>query len=274
MSLSFIQPRPELERYIRSLWIFDGPAGLPLSEKSIVAPNGSPKLIVSCENPIISEADGAAQVHRDRDLYLVGIRDIPVLLHTEPRPTRFIGIEFYPNTAYPFLGVPMVELTNSLIPLAELLPEAGSAVSDTILSIANVEAKADFVQALLARRIQESAPGSPIVDFCVAAIKEQAGLFSVSQLEERTGYTRRYLEMLFSRHVGISPKSLARIVRFQSLYARWSEAQCYEELIDRLYDSYYDQAHFAKEFKRMTGFSPLQFTRVAASEFSRRMTLR
>jgi hypothetical protein len=40
------------------------------------------------------------------------------------------------------------------------------------------------------------------------------------------------------------------------------------------YDDYYDEAHFCKEFKRMTGFSPRQFTLAVTNEFGRRLTLK
>src|SRR5262249_25694116 len=40
---------------------------------------------------------------------------------------------------------------------------------------------------------------------------------------------------------------------------------------DELYQCYYDQAHFTKEFKRMTGYSPGKFTHEVSNEFGRRL---
>jgi AraC-like DNA-binding protein len=40
-----------------------------------------------------------------------------------------------------------------------------------------------------------------------------------------------------------------------------------------LYDYYYDQAHFIKEFKGMTGYSPRQYTLGVSNEFGRRISL-
>src|SRR5262249_5975847 len=93
------------------------------------------------------------------------------------------------------------------------------------------------------------------------------GLISIRQLERETGYTRRYLEMLFKSHVGLSPTVLAGIFRFQKFYVRWAEGLRFDELKDELYDYYYDQAHFTKEFKRMTSFSPERFALEVANEF-------
>ena len=45
----------------------------------------------------------------------------------------------------------------------------------------------------------------------------------------------------------------------------------YDVLKEGLYDYYYDQAHFSKEFKRMTGHSPLEFMTDVSNEFGRRL---
>jgi hypothetical protein len=48
----------------------------------------------------------------------------------------------------------------------------------------------------------------------------------------------------------------------------------YEALKEELHDYYYDQAHFTKEFKKMTGYSPGKFTREVTNEFGRRLTFK
>jgi hypothetical protein len=65
----------------------------------------------------------------------------------------------------------------------------------------------------------------------------------------------------------------AGIFRFQRFYRKWAEQRPFGELKDKLYDYYYDQAHFTKEFKRMTNFSPEHFTVEVFNEFGRRLSL-
>jgi methylphosphotriester-DNA--protein-cysteine methyltransferase len=60
----------------------------------------------------------------------------------------------------------------------------------------------------------------------------------------------RELRRLFDRHIGISPKSFARIVRFQSMLQtmlRDPEREWGQRCLDF---GYYDQAHFIHDFKR------------------------
>jgi AraC-like DNA-binding protein len=82
------------------------------------------------------------------------------------------------------------------------------------------------------------------------------------------------LDLLFNRHVGLSPKVLAAIYRFQKFYRKWAQGLTYDALKEELYDYYYDQAHFTKEFKRMTGYSPQKFTLQISNEFGRLITLK
>ena len=105
-------------------------------------------------------------------------------------------------------------------------------------------------------------------------LKSSDGRVSVTELERETGYSRRYLDLLFNERVGLSPKVLARIFRFQKFYRRWADGHSFDAVKEDLYDFYYDQAHFIKEFKKMTGHSPRKFSREISNEFGRRLSLR
>ncbi|HTP59643.1 MAG TPA: helix-turn-helix domain-containing protein, partial [Spirochaetia bacterium] len=72
----------------------------------------------------------------------------------------------------------------------------------------------------------------------------------------------RHLDREFSDHVGLSPKTLANIIRFQRIYAGALVSPESSRLSDDVYDFYYDQAHFIKYFKRFTGFPPGKFQAV------------
>jgi len=273
MKLSFVEPRAELRPYVQSFWVFESPIGMPPTENSLAAPNGSPKLIIPYENSITSIANGRVQESQEHGLYFVGNQDSATLLHTSPRNTGFIGIEFYPHGAYPIFGIPMAETANRLLSADELFNMWGRKVRDALGDLNSAKEKIDFVQAQLVSRLEKKQLHNPIVEYCVQSLKATHGLMTISELERRTGYTRRYLEILFKNHVGLSPKVMAGIFRFQKFYRKWAQRRPYDELKEELYDYYYDQPHFTKEFKRMTGFSPQRFTAEISNEFGRRLSL-
>jgi AraC-like DNA-binding protein len=273
MNLSFVEIREELKPYIQSFWVFESPVGMPPTDANLAAPNGCPKLIIPCENSITSVANGQIQQSHEHGLYFVGNRDSVTLLHTSPRKTRFIGIEFYPHGAYPIFGVPMVETANRLLTADTVFSNWGQEFTETIRNHARLDRKIDCIQSCLAELLHRHKLQNHVVEFCVAALKRTDGLISIRELERQTGYTRRYLELLFKNHVGLPPKVLAGIFRFQRFYQAWAQGKSFDTLKNELYDCYYDQAHFTKDFKKMTGFSPQHFTLEVANEFGRRLSL-
>lgn len=274
MKLSFVEPTFELKQYIQSIWVFESPVGMPLSDTNLAAPNGCSKIIFNYENAINSIAYGRVQESREHGLYFIGTRDISVQISTPPGKTGFIGIEFYPYGAYPIFGIPMTETSNRLLPADTLWGKWGRRVNETLSNLGSVNEKIKFIQEELVDLLRKKKLANPLVEYCVNSLKTANGLTTISDLESKTGYSRRYLEIIFNTHVGISPKVLAGIFRFQKFYKKWAHGLTYDEFKEELYDYYYDQAHFAKEFKRMTGFSPRMYTSEISNEFGRQLVLR
>lgn len=71
------------------------------------------------------------------------------------------------------------------------------------------------------------------------------------------GISIRQLRRLFKQYVGHSPKTFAKIVRFQHLLKLNNNSHLYNSKL--FYDlGYHDQAHFIKEFKTLFGSTPTE----------------
>jgi transcriptional regulator GlxA family with amidase domain len=88
-----------------------------------------------------------------------------------------------------------------------------------------------------------------------ADIVKVAGQVSVSALADSAGVSNRQLERRFIHDVGIGPKLLCRILRFQEIFRavdradpRWAvvAADC----------GYYDQAHLIRDFQQFARQTP------------------
>ncbi len=237
MKLSFLPPRPELRPYVESLWVFESALGMPPEHQSLAAPNGCPKLIFLYENSLTSIVNGRVQLSRE-GLYFVGNRDSAALLHSSARKIGFIGIEFYPQGAYPCFGIPMSETANRLFEAETLFDQWGRQLTERLRNLETAEEKVARIQGELVELLRKRQDGSPLVEFCVRSLKSANGRLSLEELKRQTGYTRRYLELLFQRHVGFPPKVLAGIFRFQKFYRKWAQGQPYDVIKGELYDDY------------------------------------
>jgi AraC-like DNA-binding protein len=103
-----------------------------------------------------------------------------------------------------------------------------------------------------------------VEDTTVTALRElyaRAGNISIAQLAARQGQSQRQLERAFAKRLAISPKSLARIVRFAASWGRLLDKPnlSLADLAAEL--GYADQAHFSNEFRSFGGRSPGSFSR-------------
>lgn len=274
MEITFVRPRHELQPYIESFWVFESPIGFPAADSNIAAPNGCSKLIIPYENSLVSVAGGRTEVSNEHGLYFVGNRDDAVLLTSSSRKTGFIAIEFCPHGAFPIFGVSMAETFNGLWDADAVFAKWGGSVQEALGNLERVDQKIAFIQDQLIGLLRKKARRSRVIEFCVQSLRIADGRIPVQDLVQQTGYSRRYLDLLFQQHVGLSPKVLAGIFRFQKFYRKWAHGQSFDRIKKDLYEDYYDQSHFAKEFRRMTGYAPRRFSSEVSNEFGRRLTLR
>ncbi len=105
-----------------------------------------------------------------------------------------------------------------------------------------------------------------------SAIEAAQGLVRVDELCAGAGLSVRQVDRLFREHLGVPPKTFARIARFQNAITRLKgdpgctlaevAAQC----------GYYDQSHLVHDFRRFAGAAPKHkrgyFPPGAPSDFS------
>jgi AraC-like DNA-binding protein len=85
------------------------------------------------------------------------------------------------------------------------------------------------------------------------------GKVNVESLSRRFNISARHLERKFVSTVGLNPKLLSRIIRFQNIFKLLQNGQI-DSLTALAHESgYYDQAHFIRDFKHFSGINPKMF---------------
>lgn len=159
-----------------------------------------------------------------------------------------------------FFDAPLHEVFGTTLSLDSLLP--ASAIAETrerVVEASTPEARIAIVADLLRRRRRANVvdgvdqPGS-VVMRAVRAIRAAHGSIRIGPLAADLRIGQDALEKRFRRIVGASPKQLASIVRLRRAVDSYEASKSLTRL--SLDAGFFDQAHFNRELRAVTGGSP------------------
>ncbi|HEY0740258.1 MAG TPA: helix-turn-helix domain-containing protein [Chryseosolibacter sp.] len=259
MKLTHYYIHPLLKGHIEKLWAFECEQQVPADDLRVIVPNGLVKIVIPFRNGLKATLKERNIVSPANEVTLIGISDVPsVVVDQFNGPSGTIGIEFSPSGAYRFFNLSLEEIKNRVIPLSEVLGKSAESLQELIANTDHVTGKIKIIQQYLLEQFAMR-QGDEIFEYCVRKIIDTQGVIQVGQLEKLTGYSSRWLNIKFHDRIGISPKNLCSIIRFQQIYRSWAKSGFTSFDGVDLYEYYHDQAHFIKDFKRFTGYSPTRF---------------
>jgi AraC-like DNA-binding protein len=254
-----IEPHILLKTFIEKMWIFKSSGKMPLDDMKLVVPNGNLKLTVSYQNGIVAELNGKTFYSKENDITLTGLINVPVILDVEKDiATETIGIEFNPKGAYRFFNFPLNEIQNNIYSLKDVLGNKGKQLTEQINNTISLQEKISVLQEFLFKQLAQQEEDS-IFEYCIEKIVATNGRVTVKELEKKTGYSSRWLNMKFNDKLGTSPKNLSSVIRFKQYYQAFINGDDESFCRNDFYELYYDQSHFIKDFKRFTGLPPGKF---------------
>jgi AraC-like DNA-binding protein len=174
-----------------------------------------------------------------------------------------VQVNFTPLGAWRFFGLPMRELAARMVTLADLAdPEIG-VLARRLEDMSDWEARLDLVEAFVLDRLRRG----PAVDPAVAsAYRELAfchGDIRIAAIAARLGWSRKHLSQRFQDEVGLPPKAVARIFRFNRLLALAADDRGADWAGLAAECGYADQAHLTREFTAFAGTTPTRWLAAA-----------
>ena len=252
MKFREIPPIPALQRVVECIWTLESEPGEAGGQVEPVLPDGCPELVMQF-------GDGFERVfpdetrERQSELLFAGQLTNQITL----RPTGAVatlGVRFRPGSAAAILHMPQHALRGTTLGVDVLdrrLAGELAAIRDGSRSLGDA---VDRIQRYLGARL-DSDWLDPRVLAAIGMIRQHHGQVGMDNIARRVEMTRRHLERRFDRTVGISPKRLARIVRFQrALHMLQQPAG--SGAATALECGYADQPHFIREFNELAGCSP------------------
>ncbi len=261
MQLQFrhIEPHFLLKNYIEKMWLFESSGKIPNDDMKLVVPNGNIKLTISYKNGIVAAINGKTFDSKEHDITLTGLVDVPVILDVDKDvATETIGIEFSPQGAYRFFHFTLNDIRNQIYSISDILGNIGKGLVEHMNNTTTVQQKIVLLQQFLLNQLTLHNEDL-IFDFCIEKITASKGSITIRELEKKTGYSSRWLNMKFNDKLGVSPKNLSTIIRFKQYYEAFVNGNEKSFFKKDFYELYYDQSHFIKDFKRFTGLPPTIF---------------
>ncbi|MEV6492618.1 DUF6597 domain-containing transcriptional factor [Actinoplanes sp. NPDC051633] len=198
-------------RFVESIWFARGRMAEP---RERIAPTGSTVAAIVLGDPIRQSPLGAGTALLADSGFLIGPHDRPIV--NEPQgETHCVGIVTTPIGCRPVLGLAPAKLRGRVVDLLRVWPRAAD-LRSALLTCGTAEAALDAVEETL--RVPEPFPEYAI-GRCEVAVRSLVDEPSrpVSDIATALGLSHGYLDRLFTEHVGLSPRTLARILRVRRL---------------------------------------------------------
>lgn len=251
---------PALRGVITQLW---HGAGRVAYQRDRILPRAQSYLLINLGPPqyMVLNGDPEIRVAFD-DIWFSGISDIPI--DTEaPHGNVLLGVAFTPCGAASLLRMPQHELVNRTGSFADLFGREASILRARLLELSDATSRLALTEEWLLDKCVSGRQIHPLVAWATHRLVESGGRLRTAQLAHDAGCSRKHIAGLFRDRVGLAPKTLARVHRFQNALARISDRGevDWSELANDC--GYYDQAHLIHDFRQFAGLTPVEFLRRA-----------
>jgi AraC-like DNA-binding protein len=224
-------------------------------------PSSSLTFIVSLDDGVQSgQTAEAVAAARPVPLVLAGL-SLQASLVRQCHGQAGVQMAVHPLASRALFGVPSAELSTTDVDATAILGRPAARLREQLIDgRAWPERFSLTCDHLMRTRREGGGAVRPEVVQAWHMLARSKGRMEVQTLANRVGVTARHLNTLFRREVGRSPKSVARLMRFEHATARIAASVRRSGRVDlaqvAIHTGYCDQAHLSHEFVRFTGVSP------------------
>ena len=196
----------------------------------------------------------------DYGSFTTGVYDSYVLVGSNG-PSGGLQINMSILGARLFLGRPLADLRNRAVALDDVFGGDARRLTMELYDAPTWEARFTILDRELASRILTAKAPSASVTWVWRRLVETGGRISIGALVGEVGFSQKHLIGQFREQIGLSPKTLARVLRFGRAI-RMIKSGGGVRLAEIAQDcGYYDQAHFSRDFHVFAGVTPTELVR-------------
>ena len=248
-------PHSSLQDYVKCFWILEHEY-TPEKPTEDVTPDSFVELILNFGSPYFLQSAG----QEDREMpsaFLVGLQQKPLLYRCDGT-VKLVCTRFHAWGTLPFLETPTRTENKLAINLGKEWHDLFHKLTP-LVEAGNYDGAVAGVEDFLIGKLLAASVDLKQIETAAKMLHLQKGQFRISELADYCNLSSRQLQRVFRDSMGVSPKVLARTIRFEEIRRRLMfEPEA--NLTDLAYEfGYTDQAHFIRDFKEFAGRTPGEF---------------
>lgn len=248
-------PDRDLADFIQLIWVLEAESPDDAFPRELIMPDGIVEIVFHLGDPFYTW-QGSNRFLQPQSFAISMMRQ-HIAIESSGR-TSLVAVRFFPWGAYHFFTEPVANFVDQTIPCERLWNHNDQLIA-ALSGAGTAEERVAFVQRFLRTQLAACRRNDFAVDDAVKLIRQSKGQLSLEEVCARTGFSQKQLSRKMTASVGVAPKIFTRVTRFLDVCSRldkWDDAK-----LSRLsYDcGFHDQAHFIKEFKAFSGFTPKEF---------------
>lgn len=250
-------PVSPLDKYIENIVYYSGYSAEHLVDKLL--PDGGIHLLMDMANkPSKLYHDMTLESFLEFDKCFISGQHRSYIL-IEANVSSMMVTRFKPGGAYPFFNFPISHLNDKVVQLEPLVGGSVEMTRQQIMAEPDVSAKFRIIESYFLDCITNGVDENGSLTIALEELMNNPFKVTTKGLAEKAGISQKHLISLFEKKVGLTPKVLSRIFRFQQVIRKIEENGSIDWMDIALECGYYDQAHFIKDFSEFSGINPTKY---------------
>jgi AraC-like DNA-binding protein len=247
-------PSPKLHGYVVGYEGYVEQGAAPVQRQQV--PVAQLPLIVNFGSPWAASdtPDGTRELHGS---FFAGLFDRSTYVVADGAASC-VQVNLTPLGAHLLFGLAMHEVVNRIVALDDVAPRAFGGLDSRLEDRPDWGGRFELLDDVLVARLSRVRTPAPDIAWAWTALERTHGRAPIGWICDRVGRSRRHLATRFREEIGLPPKTVARIMRFEravSLLGRRDAA-----LAEIAFEcGYYDQSHMNRDFREFAGAPPAAF---------------
>lgn len=181
----------------------------------------------------------------------------PVLLGMEPNSYHvLLLVQLSPYGLYQITRQSQAEFADKRLTLEDIDNELFYSLHQAFVASKTVSDLVNTCEEILYRRMEKHVVSDSLV-LATKVISDNYGQIQVKEVARQSHYSGRQLNRLFLVQIGMNVKDFIRLTRFNYVLKHIQNRLAFAALSQQA--GYFDQAHFDKDFKAISGVTPQKY---------------